>query len=200
MGSVNWIMRVSCSFTSFGREDSPMGLLTAREAAQQLHISLFTLGRIEKEGLLVPFRTPGGHRRYSLEMLNEYLEHTRTPSTEPQTRILIVDDGNEVVESLSRALPTCSFASAHDELHIGIKLGEFKPDLVLVKATMRDMDGQELCRRLNAQDSHLKALPFNGPEEAERSARDSMMDSLHLDGLHTSIAAALGLQHGRDTG
>jgi CheY-like chemotaxis protein len=177
-----------------------MGLLTAREAAQQLHISLFTLGRIEKEGLLVPFRTPGGHRRYSLEILNEYLEHTRTPSTEPQTRILIVDDGNEVVEALARTLPSCSFAAAQDELHVGIKLAEFKPHLVLVSTTMRDMDGQELCRRLNGQNSHLKALPFNGPEEAERSARDSMIDALDLDGLRTSIAAALGLDHGRDTG
>ena len=177
-----------------------MGLLTAREAAQHLHVSLFTLGRIEKEGLLVPFRTPGGHRRYSLEMLNEYLEHTRTPSTEPQTRILIVDDGNEVVESLARTLPSCSFATAQDELHVGIKLAEFKPDLVLVNTTLRDMDGQELCRRLSGQNPHLKALPFNGPEEGERAATDLMVDALALDGLCTSIAAALGLDHGREAG
>ena len=177
-----------------------MGLLTAREAAQHLHVSLFTLGRIEKEDLLVPFRTPGGHRRYSLEMLREYLEHTRSLSTEPQTRILIVDDGNDVAESLARTLPSCSFATAQDELHVGIKLAEFKPNLVLLSTTMRDMDGQELCRRLNGQNPHLKALPFNGPEEAERAATDSMIGALDLDGLRTSIVAALGLDHGRETG
>jgi len=54
-------------------------ILTAREAADYLRISLFTLSRIEREGLLFPFRTPGGHRRYSLEMLNEYLENNRYP-------------------------------------------------------------------------------------------------------------------------
>jgi CheY-like chemotaxis protein len=177
-----------------------MGLLTAREAAKHLHISLFTLGRIEKDGLLVPFRTPGGHRRYSLEMLNEYLEHTRTPSTEPRTRILIVDDGNDVVESLAGSLPSCSFASARDELHVGIKLAEFKPDLVLVNTTMRELAGQELCRRLNGQNPQLKALPFHGLEEAERAARDSMINALDLDGLRTSIAAVLGLDHGGETG
>ena len=176
-----------------------MGLLTAREAALQLHVSLFTLGRIEKDGLLVPFRTPGGHRRYSLEMLNEYLEHTRTPSTEPQTRILIVDDGNEVAESLGRTLPSCSFATAQDELHVGFELAEFKPHLVLVNTTMRDMDGQDLCRRLHGQNPHLKTLPFNGPEEGERAATDSMIDALDLDELCTSISDALGLDHGRDT-
>lgn len=51
-------------------------LMTAREAAQYLRISLATLGRIEKGGELVPFRTPGRHRRYSLEMLNDYLQST----------------------------------------------------------------------------------------------------------------------------
>lgn len=52
-------------------------LLTAKEAAEYLRISLFTLNKIQKEEKLIPFRTPGGHRRYSLEMLNEYLERSR---------------------------------------------------------------------------------------------------------------------------
>lgn len=51
-------------------------LLKAKEAADYLRVSLFTLNRIEREGRLAPFRTPGGHRRYSLAMLNQYLEAT----------------------------------------------------------------------------------------------------------------------------
>lgn len=54
-------------------------LLTAKEAAHYLRVSLFTLSKIEAEGGLVLFRTPGGHRRYSLEMLHEYLENSRRP-------------------------------------------------------------------------------------------------------------------------
>lgn len=56
-------------------------LLTAREAAEYLSISLATLNRMDREGQLVPFRTPGGHRRYSLAMLNEYLERSRGRSS-----------------------------------------------------------------------------------------------------------------------
>jgi excisionase family DNA binding protein len=52
-------------------------LLTAREAAEYLGISLATLSRMDKMEQLVPFRTPGGHRRYSLTMLDEYLEESR---------------------------------------------------------------------------------------------------------------------------
>ena len=52
-------------------------LMTAREAAEYMRISLFTLSKIEKHGDLIPFRTPGGHRRYSIDMLHEYLERSR---------------------------------------------------------------------------------------------------------------------------
>lgn len=52
-------------------------LMTAREAGAYLGVSLSTLHKIEKTGLIVPFRTPGGHRRYDREMLDEYLEKSR---------------------------------------------------------------------------------------------------------------------------
>jgi excisionase family DNA binding protein len=176
-----------------------MGLLTAREAAEYLHISLFTLSRIEKDRLLVPFRTPGGHRRYSLEMLNEYLEHTRPPEGERERRILIVHEGNGLTGLLAKAFPGYRFAHAQDELGAGIKLAEFKPDLVLVNSTMKDTDGQELCRRLNAQHPRLKALLFEGPEPEEEHLKGAKTDALHIDGLSRNIAAALGLPQRRET-
>jgi excisionase family DNA binding protein len=52
-------------------------LLNARLAAEYLGISLSTLRRIERQGHLIPFRTPGGHRRYRINMLDEYLEGSR---------------------------------------------------------------------------------------------------------------------------
>ena len=52
-------------------------ILNARDAVEYLGISLSTLNRIEKQGMLVPFRTPGGHRRYAQKMLDEYLEASR---------------------------------------------------------------------------------------------------------------------------
>jgi excisionase family DNA binding protein len=54
-----------------------MNVMTAKEAARYLRVSMFTLGKIEREGGLAPYRTPGGHRRYSLKMLNRYLSNSR---------------------------------------------------------------------------------------------------------------------------
>jgi len=69
-------------------------LLTAREAGEYLHISLLTLAKVEREGLLIPFRTPGGHRRYSLQMLNEYLERSRRPPVAQRDEVSHVHAGN----------------------------------------------------------------------------------------------------------
>ena len=60
--------------------DPANGLLTAREAAAFLHVSLNTLWRMERRNLITPYRTPGGHRRYSVDMLRTYLERTRVRS------------------------------------------------------------------------------------------------------------------------
>jgi MerR family transcriptional regulator/heat shock protein HspR len=59
-------------------------ILTAREAAEYLRVSPYTLRKMETEGSLIPFRTPGGHRRYSLRMLNKYLEESRRTSSRGQ--------------------------------------------------------------------------------------------------------------------
>ena len=52
-------------------------LLKAREAAEYLGVSLAALNRIDKKRELIPYRTPRGHRRYGLAMLDEYLERNR---------------------------------------------------------------------------------------------------------------------------
>ena len=52
---------------------SALQLLNAQEAARYLRISLSTLNRLESRGELKPLRTPGGHRRYTITMLNALL-------------------------------------------------------------------------------------------------------------------------------
>ena len=71
------VWKVGSVEVCFIMDNSKSRLLTAKEAAAYLGISLSTLNRIEKEGRLLPFRTPGGHRRYDRAMLDEYLESTR---------------------------------------------------------------------------------------------------------------------------
>lgn len=59
------------------RHKTDVRLLTAKQAAAYLGISLYPLKRIEQLGYFKPYRTPGGHRRYSQEMLDVYLLQSR---------------------------------------------------------------------------------------------------------------------------
>lgn len=52
-------------------------LMTPKRAAAYLGVSLYTLKKIEHMGYIAPYRTPGGHRRYSHRMLDEYLEKSK---------------------------------------------------------------------------------------------------------------------------
>lgn len=76
--------------------EEEMTILTAREAAEYLRVSLYTLRKMEKEGSLMPFRTPGGHRRYSLKMLDEYLEKSRKPPRRRRVKNLASESESEV--------------------------------------------------------------------------------------------------------
>lgn len=51
---------------------------SSRKAADYLGISLSTLYRLDKDGLLKPFMTPGGHRRFTKSDLDRYIEKSKS--------------------------------------------------------------------------------------------------------------------------
>jgi excisionase family DNA binding protein len=63
-------------------DNQPLTLLNAREAAAYLRVSLSTLHRMERRGQLRAMRTPGGHRRYTLAILNHCLENPSPDGSE----------------------------------------------------------------------------------------------------------------------
>lgn len=50
---------------------------TAKEAAKYLGISVSTIYRMEKQGLILPIKTPGGQRRFSKENIEKYFQESR---------------------------------------------------------------------------------------------------------------------------
>ncbi len=55
-------------------------LMTIQGAANYLGVSISTLRRMDRGGVLVPIRTPGGHRRYTRDMLDEFVDGSKAPS------------------------------------------------------------------------------------------------------------------------
>ncbi len=166
-----------------------MSLLGAREAAEYLNVSLTTLYRIERDGKLAPFRTPGGHRRYNLAMLNEYLERSRqrhlsvTSSVEraknvqggnlpdSAVRILVVDDEPHAIEMIIKALREDSdvyeFASVSTYYEVGVQMVVFQPDLIVLGMVRSEADGVEVCKKIKSdpETRHIKVVGIVGSGE-----------------------------------
>jgi uncharacterized protein (TIGR02266 family) len=99
------------------------------------------------------------------------------PPGEPRAKILIVDDAPMFREIetvfLGRTGRILTAADGTEALEIARRE---RPDLVLTDLSMREMDGDELCRRIR-HDVDLRHLPVivvtsgSSPEEHERAVR-----------------------------
>jgi len=191
--------------------EGEMALLTAREAAKYLNVSLATLYRIEKRGDLIPFRTSGGHRRYSLAMLNEYLERSRqrsfstSPSRKgrrgnPKVRILVVSDEPNTVELIAKALredrDIYQFAAASSSYDVGVRVAAFRPTLVLLDMARRENNGCEICMRIKSDPDTkcIKVVGLVNPGEDEIieellscGVDDCLIKPLQADELRQSV-------------
>lgn len=167
-------------------------LLTAREAARYLHVSLFTLGKMEKGGLLSPFRTPGGHRRYSLQMLNDYLERSRLRGScvaGMDKRVLLVDEPGRI-DSLIKALGEgYRIASASDPFQMGLRLAEFEPRLVIINVATSQLEGPQLCQQVKREKGELKVLAL-GPGGEPPPGADAYLSN--PEGLREKVEGLLG--------
>jgi excisionase family DNA binding protein len=179
-------------------EEQRKHLLTAREAADYLRVSLATLNRMDKEGELAPFRTPGGHRRYSLEMLNGYLERSRQRSlsaslsitqqgknaprdhrSDRGVRILVADSEPDTVQWIISALredrDVYEFASASNGYEVGVQVVAFQPDLIVLSMAKPEIDSVEVCRKIKGdpQTGHIRIVGVVG--FAEESNIEEML-------------------------
>ncbi|TMQ68672.1 MAG: TIGR02266 family protein [Candidatus Eisenbacteria bacterium] len=100
-----------------------------------------------------------------------------TPSGEPRAKILVVDDAPMFREIETVFLGrTGRILTASDGAEAFEIAQRERPDLVLTDLSMREMDGDELCRRIR-HDADLRRVPVvvvtsgNSAEEHERAVR-----------------------------
>ena len=135
--------------------------LTTGEIAEHCHVTDRAVLKWIDEGRLKAYRTPGNHSRVSVEDFIAFLKVYGMPVpsvfqdiSDPQKRILIVDDDREMVSAMRRTLHAQQkyvIDVAFDGFSAGQKFAEFKPDLILLDLRMPGMDGYELCTRLRKE-------------------------------------------------
>ena len=128
--------------------------LTTRQAAAHCRVSIPTLRRWIRAGALGAHLTPGGHRRIDLREFQRFLHAQGRPAypvaAEPRTRVLLVDDEPLVLEMLHDLLVDGPFAieTATDGYEALVKVGTFRPALIILDVVLTGLDGVEACRCL----------------------------------------------------
>jgi len=116
-------------------------------------VSLVTIKKWIKQGKLKAFRTPGGHFRVAADEFQRLWTTYGFPA-EPKAapRILIVDDDPGMVSLVSDALrgirPSLKLEAAFDGYEGILKVGTFRPHLLVLDLRMPGVDGFEVCRRI----------------------------------------------------
>jgi len=92
-------------------------------------------------------------------------------------KILIVDDDLQIQQTLTQVLRTQNLETevASDGFEAGVKIMEFKPDLIILDLFMPNMDGFEVCKQVkrNSPTSQIKILVITGYDTKEN--RDRIM-------------------------
>lgn len=132
--------------------------LTPAEVARQLLVAPVTVRQWAQKGWLKAELTGGGHRRFLLHEVERFArERGLTLHNNPggKLRILIVDDNqqfvNYLVELLQQQGGVEAVESAHDGFEAGLKVPNFKPDVILLDLMMQGMDGFTVCRLIKQQ-------------------------------------------------
>ena len=90
-------------------------------------------------------------------------------------KILIVDDDLNIQKLLTKMLSRYQYQAeaASDGFEAGLKVMEFKPDLIILDLFMPRMSGFEMCKRIKKKSatSHIKILIITGYDTQENKNR-----------------------------
>jgi len=136
----------------------PMRFMTTGRVAAAFQVTIPTVKRWIREGHLQAFQTAGGHYRIT----EQELEHFRVARNFPVIpavsdelpRVLVVDDDLPLLSMLSDALTLAGrykVEVAQDGYEGLIRVGSFRPHVLILDIRMPGLDGFQVCRRVKAE-------------------------------------------------
>jgi excisionase family DNA binding protein len=153
-------------------------LLTTREAALRLGVSLRTVQLWVEAGTLPAGRTPGGHRRIRLSAVEALAQRSglRPPMSaigaplapdQPADVLLIAATADQLVQwqqALAHFGRTVTIRGADNGYTGMLQLGRKAPDLLITDLVMPDVDGYAMLRTLSSlpEYARLHVLAMTG--------------------------------------
>jgi excisionase family DNA binding protein len=134
-------------------------LYTTHDISRLLQVDPSTVSKWIDRGILLAFRTPGGHRRVRSSDLRTFLIAHQMPVPEELgshvVRLLVIDDEKAVLDAMKRAFKPLSNQVEITTTTSGVEalllVSEQKPHGMVIDLNMPDIDGFEVCRRIRAR-------------------------------------------------
>jgi len=159
-------------------------LYTTHDISRLLQVDPSTVSKWIDRGILLAFRTPGGHRRVRQSDLRSFLIQHQMPVPEElgsaAIKLVVVDDEKNVLEALKRAFKPYSqqveITTTTSGVEAVLLVTEQRPHGLLIDLNMPDMDGLEVCRRLRTrkQLESVKIITMTGrhsPDVVDQSIK-----------------------------
>jgi len=131
------------------------------EVARLLGSSVKSVQRWIDQEQLGAGRTPGGHRRIGIDDLIAFVKKQNLPVSDLLTlsvpQVLVVDDDPRVTKWIKGEIkarhPDWGVAEAHDGFTTGRMFEVMRPDVVILDLRMSQMNGFEVCRKIDNMES-----------------------------------------------
>lgn len=168
--------------------------LTTGEIAKFCGVNFRTVIRWIEKGYMSAYKLPGrGDNRVTIDEFLRFLESNNMPvpdsllpkkgslvkETKAETannadvkqKILVIEDEENMAKAIRRALVRAGYSVelAGSGVEAGIKLANFKPDLVTLDLNMPGMSGLEVLQYMNGNEAfaEVKVLLVSAAEKAE---------------------------------
>src|SRR4051812_9858208 len=132
-------------------------VLTTGEVAKICNVAPRTVSKWFDSGALHGYRIPGSKdRRIPLNQLIRFMKQHGMPLNglmTGQTRILIVDDEQDIVEVLEKILEDeakYEVEVAKGGFAAGITADKFRPHVILIDMHLKDIDGREVAKQVKS--------------------------------------------------
>lgn len=131
--------------------------LTPNEVAEMLLVSPVTVRQWAQKGLLDHRTTPGGHRRFALEVVRRFAQKSGFAGRliGSVRRVLVADEDAQlnrfVVALLQERNSDTAVDGVTDAFEAGRRLEATQPHVFVFDPMMNGLDAFSLCRRLRAE-------------------------------------------------
>jgi excisionase family DNA binding protein len=147
--------------------------ISIKDIAEYLDVSRQTVNRWIRNDKLKSHLTPSGKKKVLLDEFLDYLKQNKIPVVpdllpQKQKKMVVIDDDDKIINLFQRYFQEISsgwqIEYARDGMTGLLKIGVFRPDVVILDIEMPGMDGIEVCKKIQQDENlaHIKIVIISG--------------------------------------